>query len=157
MKTKFMIVAACAAMLLATGCKDEKQNQPESIIGNTPKPTWVAPENYDLSSSMTAIVRIDLKSVYTDEQLAAVDYKRASDDLLAAFAGETCLGVGDWKEENNAYWLYIVAPENADEITLKHYSASLKHIFVTESIPYSNGANLGTVEKPYNPKWTVAQ
>jgi hypothetical protein len=156
MKTKFMMMVACAAMLLATGCKDEK-NQAESIIGNVSKPTWVAPESYDMSSSMTAIVAIDLTSVYTAEQLAAVNYQRSSDDLLAAFAGETCLGVGKWLDEASAYWLFIAAPENASAITIKHYSASLKHVFVSESIPYSNGANLGTVDVPYRPKWTVAQ
>ena len=151
-----MMMVACAAMLLATGCKDEK-NQAESIIGNVSKPTWVAPESYDMSSSMTAIVGIDLTSVYTAAQLEAVKYERSSDDLLAAFAGETCLGVGKWLDEADAYWLFIAAPENADAITIKHYSASLKHVFVSESIPYSNGANLGTVDVPYNPKWTVAQ
>ena len=157
MKTKFMMMVACAAMLLATGCKDEKQNQAESIIGNVSKPTWVAPESFDMSSSMTAIVGIDLTSVYTAAQLEAVKYERSADDLLAAFAGETCLGVGKWLEEGDAYWLFIAAPENADAVTIKHYSAALKHVFVSESIPYSNGAHLGSVDEPYNPKWTVAQ
>ena len=151
-----MMMVACAAMLLATGCKDEK-NQAESIIGNVSKPTWVAPESFDMSSSMTAIVGIDLTSVYTAAQLEAVKYERSADDLLAAFAGETCLGVGEWKGDYNAYWLFIAAPENADAVTIKHYSAALKHVFVSESIPYSNGAHLGSVDEPYNPKWTVAQ
>ena len=49
------------------GCK--KGNTPETLQGSTEKPAWTAPANYDLASSMTAVIKVDLSSCYTAEQL----------------------------------------------------------------------------------------
>jgi hypothetical protein len=153
MKNTLLIIASCAVLLLEAGCKDK--NQPESIIWTADKPAWTAPADYDMSSSMTAVVKVDLSALYTAEQLAAANYRYSPDDLLAAFSGTTCLGVGTYKEEYGAYWLYIAAPENGGEVTIRHYSATLKNIFVSESFPFSNDTNLGSASKPYTPSWRV--
>ena len=156
-----MIIASCALLLLAAGCKNndkDKDKEPESIIGTTDQPAWAVPAEYDMTSSMTAIVKVDLSSTYTAEQLSAAHWQYADDDLLAAFCGENCLGVGVYQQEYGAYWLYIAAPENGDRVTLKHYSATLKNIFVaSEALPFTNDANLGSAAQPYTPAWTLVK
>ena len=75
---------------------------------------------------------------------------------LAAFAGTTCLGVGTWNETYDAYWLYITAPTDDEELVLRYYSAALKQIFVaTTTLPYHNDTQVGTAAAPYTPKWIV--
>lgn len=76
--------------------------------------------------------------------------------LLAAFAGTTCLGVGTWNAEYDAYWLYITAPTEGEELVLRYYSAALKQIFIaTTTLPYHNDTQVGNAAAPYTPKWIV--
>lgn len=139
--------------ILFTGCKDKEQ-EPQSLVGTTAKPAWAVPAEYDLTSSMTAVVRVDLSASFTAEQLAAAGWKHTADDLLAAFSGETCLGVATYVGECNAYWLYITAPKSGGEVTLRYYSASLKQFFVSSKpVPYKNDDNLGSVSAPYTPQF----
>lgn len=156
MKRKFLIIMSCAMLLGVAGCNDKK-NEPASIIGNTEKPVWVSPSNYDMAASMTAVVKIDLTSTYSAEQLSAAAYKQSADDVMAAFAEDSCLGVGIYKEDYGMYWLYITAPESGKAVTLKYYSAALKNIFVSGSFPFSNDTQLGLVSQPYIPTWTVSK
>jgi hypothetical protein len=152
------VLALCTLLLLAAGCKKDKDNEPSSISGNVSKPTWTVPADYDLSSSMTAIVKVDMTRAYTQEQLKAANYRITSDDLLAAFCGSTCIGIGTWKEDYNAYWLFIAAPESGDQVTLKYYSSALRNIFAADPVPYRNNTSLGSPSNPYTPQtWVVAK
>ena len=138
--------------VLLAGCK----SQPDALIGGVEKPAWTATSDYDLSSSMTAVVKVDLAGSFTAEELSAVKYEASTNDELAAFAGTTCLGVGTWNAEYGAYWLYITAPSEGEEIVLRYYSAALKQIFVaTATLPFHNDTQVGNAAAPYTPKWIV--
>lgn len=161
MKTKFYTLALCALTLCTFfGCKGkEKENEPESIIGSVEKPTWTAPADYDLTSSMTAVVKADLSAIYTAEQLSAANYQVSENDIVAAFSGEECLGVAGplspGEGQGEVFFLYICAPTNGGQVTLRYYSAALKNIFTSEPFPFANDTQLGTIETPYMPQFAI--
>ena len=140
------VVALCFA-----GCKDKK-NEPETLNGNVARPTWTAPTKYDYSSSMTAIVKVDLKAQYPD---MAADFVLQSKDLLAAFAGGKCVGVGS-QLENGLFNLMIVDAEGA--VTLRYYSAHYNNLFeAKDAFVFRNDGRLGTIDKPYVPAFVVVK
>ena len=154
MKRQFLVLFSCALLLLAAGCK-KQNNEPEFIIGTTEKPSWTNPVDYDMSSSMTAIVKVDMSATYTAEQLSSAKYKQTTDDLMAAFSGDNCLGVAE--QVDGLFYLYITTPEDGGNVTLKYYSSVLKNIFAAEPVPFKNDQQLGTVREPYSPIWTVVK
>ena len=83
-----VLVALCVA------CKNG-QNAPdapaeyEPIAGNLPKPEWTAVADYDMTASMTAVVKVE--KLNNQEMYDKIANDREA--LLAAFAGEECLGV----------------------------------------------------------------
>ena len=155
MKTRFFAFVSCAVLLMAAGCKKEEPKvEPESIIGEKSAPAWTNPEEYDLSTSMTAVVKIDMTKTYEEKQLTEAGYEVTESDELAAFCDSVCLGTGELV--NGLYFLYITAPENEGNVKIKYYSSKLKNIFVsTESFPFRNDASLGSVQEPYAPKFEV--
>ena len=159
MKTKFYTLALCALTLCTFfGCKG-KENKPESIIGTTEKPTWTAPANNDMTSSMTAVVKVDLAAGYTAEQLSAANYQVSEDDIVAAFSGDECLGIAGPLSlrdgQGEVFFLYICAPTNDGKVTLRYYSAALKNIFISEPFAFVNDTQLGSVAEPYTPTFII--
>ena len=148
-----MIIASCGLLLLAAGCKE--QNKPESFAGNVAKPTWTVPADYDYTSSMTAVVKVELAAQYPDK---GADFVLDSNDLLAAFSGETCLGIAS--PQDGLFYLYIAAPTangNA-AVTLRYYSAHYKNLFeAKDAFPFANDTQQGTVATPFVPMFTVVQ
>ena len=136
-----MIIASCAVLLLAAGCKNE---DPFVDPGDVENPNWVVSVENDMTASMTAIV----KASFTGQP-----------GTLAAFIGEDCCGIADYVAESGLYWLYILpATDKEDDIQLRFYSPDLKRIFhATTTFPFRNDTQLGTVAEPYSPKWTVAK
>ena len=154
-KHLYIFVLCTLSLCTLVGCKDK--NAPESFYGNVERPTWTAPEVSDITSSMTAVIKVDLKAQYPE---TAADWQRSGNDLLAAFSGETCLGVGAWKEEAGAYWLYIAAPVtgNPSSVTLKYYSAHYKNLFIAaDAFIFHNDDHLGTVAEPLMPTFVVVK
>ena len=143
------------------GCK--KGNTPETLQGSPEKPAWTAPANYDLASSMTAVIKVDLSSCYTAEQLSTVNYQLSTDDMLAAFSGDELVGVAEplplqgdgGQEEGLLFFLYICAPTKGEDITLKYYSSVLKNIFIAEPFAFANDTQLGSIANPYMPQFTI--
>lgn len=152
-----LTLVAVMMSLFVTSCKNKDNDDINPLVGDVSKPAWTDPENYDYSSSMTAIVKVDMSGTYSAAQLKAVGYQMTNDDMLAAFCGNTCLGVGVWKDDYKAFWLYIAAPENGDQVTLKYYSSVFKHIYTAESFPYQNGEQKGSPSQPYTPSWTLSE
>ena len=163
------ILVLCALLLLAVGCKKEQnapeqqpqeQSQPqpqpdpeptETLAGNVARPSWTAPDVYDMTSSMTALVKVDLKAQYP--KLAA-DYKLDANDVLGAFSGDTCLGVGTIVD--GLFFIYIDATEGA--VTLRYWSAQYKNLFeAKDAFPYANESKIGTVAEPLVPAFTVVK
>lgn len=142
------------ALILMSGCKERNQPTPsESLKGNTPRPEWTAPADYDYTSSMTAVIKVDLSSQFTEATDFAIDAK----DLIAAFCGNECLGVAEQKE--GLFYLYICAPkqsaEEAPMVRFRYYSGLYSDIFVAkDAFAYKNDAILGTPE-PLLLQWEI--
>ncbi len=149
MKKSFIFaLGALSIIMLAlfTGCKDDKQ--PQALAGNVDKPVWSAPDVNNMTSSMTAVVKVDLKEQKPD---LAADFVLDENDLLGAFAGEQCIGVAPL--EDGYFFIYINEPKADDpSVTLRYYSAHYKNIFdAPKAFPYRNDDHLGTVAKPFVP------
>lgn len=151
-KTFFRILACSMVVLvLMTACK--KKQDPETFLSDKARPSWTIPSDYDYTSSMTAVVKVNLKAQYPE---LAADWQRNANDLLAAFSGDKCLGIGEWVDGAGAYWLYIAGTEG--KITLRYYSAYYKNLFeAKDAFPYVNDGNVGTADNPYVPTFVVAK
>jgi len=143
---KFSKIVLCALLLVVASCTGN--NQPESIYGKVEQPAWSAPADYDYSSSMTAIVKVDLKSQYPE---SAVDFAINEKDLLAAFSGEKCLGVTS--PTDGLFFLFIAGTEG--QVTIRYYSAQYKNLFAAEPITYQNDLHLGSPDQPYAPAFVL--
>ena len=154
MKTRVFSIIVCTLLLIVSGCGKPVKEEPKSIIGSTEQPSWTAPMDYDMTSSMTAIVKIDLSGVYTSEQLSAAKYELTDGDLVAAFAGNECLGVAELQD--GLYYLYICAPTSEQDVTIHYYSKVLKTIFRSAPFAFADGGHLGSIASPYTPTFTPA-
>ena len=135
--------------VLLAGCKDK--NAPESFSGNVARPTWTAPEVSDMTSSMTAVVKVDLKAQYPE---VAADWQLKDEDRLAAFISDNCVGVASPKE--GLFFLYIAGTEGA--VTLRYYSAHYKNLFeAKDAFVFRNDDHLGTPDNPFIPAFVVAK
>ena len=153
MKKLYFICMLAVVAICFAGCKDK--NAPESFNGNVARPTWTAPEVSDMSSSMTAVVKVDLKAQYPE---TAADFVLVDNDLLAAFSGETCLGVA--QPQDGLFFLYIAAPVtgNPSSVTLRYYSAHYKNLFeAKDAFRFINDDHLGTTAEPFKPAFVVAK
>ena len=151
-------IALCVLFFALTGCKKKDKSQdPETFLSNIAQPTWTVPANYDYSSSLTAIIKVDIASQYPDR---AAGWRIMPEDQLAAFVGEQCVGVAELHED--LFYLYITPPNSenndGDEITLRYYSAYCKNIFEAWSaFNFVNDDMLGTIIEPLKPVFTVAK
>ena len=146
----FICSFSVAVLVLFSGCKDK--NAPESFNGNVARPTWTAIEVPDMTSSMTAVIKVDLAAQYPD---IAKDFVLDSNDLLAAFSGETCLGTAE--PQDGLFYLFVVGLNN-DPVTLRYYSAHYKNLFeAKDAFPFVNDDHLGTVAEPLVPAFVVVK
>lgn len=152
MKKNIFLIATLCAVLIFAGCrKESKNNRP---LGTVERPSWSISDDYDYSSSMTAIVRVDIYN----PGIAYSDAKTFSDnDLLAAFCNNVCIGVAE--PEDDLFYLYIIPPEGeatSKMITLRYYSDALQCIFEAKDVfEYMSDARYGTVSEPFNPLFTL--
>ena len=164
MKNMMSLVRNCNLLLLSilllsvAGCKkDVNEPQPvpvpvpateeQTIHGNQPRPSWVVTDESNLQSSMTAIIKVT-----TLNGQAIDDTMVGADDLLAAFIGENCVGIAEYKD--GLFYLYLSAEEGT--VTLRYYSAYYTNLFeVKDAFVYRNNASIGTVSEPYCPQWVV--
>ena len=112
-----------AIAVFFAGCQ---KNEPETFFSDKTRPSWTSPQKSDMSSSMTAVVKVDLKAQYPE---TAADFVLDANDLLAAFSGETCLGTAS--PQDGLFFLYIASPVtgNPSSVTLRYYSSHYKNIF----------------------------
>ena len=152
---KIISIPVLCTLFLCTlaGCKDK--NAPESFNGNVDRPTWTRSASHDFTSSMTAVIKVGLAEQYPD---IAGDFVLDDNDLLAAFFGESCLGVASPNE--GIFYLYIGAPIGVtpSSVTLRYYSAHYKNLFeAKEAFPYVSDTQQGTADRPFVPAFVVAQ
>ena len=135
----------CAVFCTLTGCKD-KNNEPEdpTVPGTTENPNWAVTVDNDMTSSMTAIVKVSFAK---------------SEGSLAAFIGNDCCAIATYNADLKLYWLYISpASEQGGNVQLRFYSPDQKRIFdATSTFPFRNDTQLGTVASPHTPSWTIAK
>ena len=152
MKNMMSLVRNCKLLLLSilllsvAGCK-KGVNEPQTIHGNQPRPSWVVTDESNLQSSVTATIKVT-----TLNGQAIDDTMVGADDLLAAFIGEECVGIAEYKD--GLFYLYLSAEEG--NVTLRYYSAYYTNLFeVKDAFVYRNNASIGTVSEPYCPQWVV--
>lgn len=156
---KSFIFALCSLsmvmLVLFSGCKKDKEQAPETFVSDKARPVWTAPEKSDMTSSMVAVVKVDLKAQYPN---IAADFALNENDLLGAFAGEQCLGVATVQE--GYFFIYINGPEAtaSSQVTLRYYSAQYKNIFeAKDAFPFRNDDILGTIANPFIPSFVVVK
>lgn len=151
---------------MSCGSDDEPQlTQPaatiqqENIVGNAAQPHWSLPEDIDMTSSMTAVVSVDLLLTYP-QQVADFCSQTGNDriadeaDRLAAFSGETCVGVAQYTD--GLFFLYVTRPPVSQPLTLHYYSAKLHNIFVAENVcTFEPDATKGAVSEPLTPAFRL--
>ena len=158
MKHQFLTFATCALLLLAAGCKPKEEPvnpDKQSFSANVERPTWTATANHDMTSSMTAVVKVDLATQYPD---IAKDFVLNDNDLIAAFSDETCLSVA--APDEGLFYLYIGAPVtgNPSSITLRYYSAYYKNLFeAKDAFPYVSDSRQGNADTPFIPTFVVVK
>jgi hypothetical protein len=107
----FILGIFSVVVLLLVGCK---KDEPETFAANLSRPSWTAVEGGDITLSMTAVVKVDLKAQYPEK---AADFVLDDKDLLAAFSGETCLGTAS--PQDGLFFLYVSSPSSASDSTQK--------------------------------------
>lgn len=163
-RNKFSLYSVlCILSVLAVsfaGCKKDSEKEPDNpqpqttLYGSVARPAWTAPEKSDMTSSMTAVVKVDLKAQFPS---IAADFVLNENDLLGAFAEEQCLGVASPNE--GSFYLYIGAPVGVTptSVTLRYYSAFYKNLFeAKDAFPFKNDDILGTVAEPLIPAFVCA-
>lgn len=142
-------IILCALLLLAAGCKKEEPVDPQKqLYGDVARPTWTVSEDYDYTSSMTAVIKIEtLNDQIVNDQMVN------DSDVLAAFIGDECRGIATY--DSGLFYLYIAGP--GESVTLRYWSAHYKNLFAAEPIPFVNDTQLGSTAEPYKPNWVVAK
>lgn len=167
MTQRIWMIAICGVLLMAAGCKSSPKEEPtpdprnpeepvtptppeETLKGDIARPTWTAPDDYDYTISMTAVVKVDLSASYPE---LAKDFELQDNDVLAAFCGDKCLGT--ISPNDGLFYLYIVETEG--NVSLQYWSGYYTNTFVAkDAFEFKNGAHIGTVSDPLTPKFTVA-
>ena len=142
------LILLCTLLLLAAGCKKEN-NDPQTLQANKPRPAWQVSDSVDILSSMTAVIRVT-----TLEGQAVEDKEVGASDMLAAFVGEECVGIAEYKD--GLFYLYMSAQEGY--VTLRYYSAHYANLFEAEdAFVYRNDSFVGTVAEPFTPQWKLSR
>ena len=139
------VLVLCTLLLLAAGCKDKNVPvNPYVTPGNTENPGWVINVENNMTASMTAVVEVSFAQ---------------TEGILAAFIGDQCCGIAEYLADYGLYWLYLSpATEEGGDVQLRFYSPELKRIYdATETFPFRNDTQLGSVAAPYKPEWNVAE
>lgn len=146
-------IILCALLLFAAGCKkDEPVNPQQALYGDVARPTWTVQEDYDYSSSMTAVIKVEtLNGQVVNARLVS------ESDVLAAFVGEECRGIATY--DGGLFYLYIAGPHDATEndqvIRLRYWSSHYTNLFEDGAITFVNNAHIGSVAEPYVPTFVT--
>jgi hypothetical protein len=135
--------------LLASCGKEEGGNVvepdtvPNTMFGDIIDPAWSVSTDYDYTTSMTAVIGIDLQG---RDNLWTIDCA----DRVAAFVGDECVGLA--APTGTLFFLFIVSPhqgESDNVVTLRYYSSYYHNIFHCDNgFPFVNGSQQGTASAP---------
>lgn len=160
---RIMFIVSCILLLSgAAGCGNDDDDDvlQRQTFNTVSRPRWAVSEDYDYSSSMTAIIRVDVSSLFPND---TAQHQVNSQDLLAAFIDNQCCGVESPVEgEDGLFFLFITQPVNDEEftgtadVTLRYWSAQYKNIFEAKNaFPFVNDGREGTVSQPFMPSFDI--
>ena len=140
------MVALMTGMMMLTGC-DKKEPVGPSLNGDVPRPAWTSPSEYDYTSSMTAVVKVtNLNGQVINDSVVKAE------DVLAAFSGETCLGVAEYRD--GLFFLFVTATDG--DVTLRYWSKHYTNLFeAKDAFPYVNDTQKGTPSAPFTPSFVT--
>ncbi len=150
MKRNFLtigITLISVFLFLASCGKEEGGNAvvpdtvPDPMFGDITDPAWSVSTDYDYTTSMTAVIGVDLQG---RDSLWTID----TADRVAAFVGDECVGLAN--PSGPLFFLFIVPPQHdGDDITLRYYSSYYHNIFRSDTVfSFCNGSQQGTVNNP---------
>ena len=152
MKRNFLtigITLISVFLFLASCGKEEGGNAvvpdtvPDPMFGDITDPVWSVSTDYDYTTSMTAVIGVDLQG---RDSLWTID----TADRVAAFVGDECVGLV--APSGTLFFLFIVPPQHAEDgnfITLRYYSSYYHNIFHSDDVfPFVNGSQQGTASNP---------
>lgn len=135
-----------SALLFLASCSKEEGDsvaEPNPMFGNITDPAWSVSTDYDYTTSMTAVIGVDLQG---GDSLWTID----TADRVAAFVGDECVGLV--APSGTLFFLFIVPPQHAEDgnfITLRYYSSYYHNIFHSDDVfPFVNGSQQGTASNP---------
>ena len=156
----FKLFVVLCTLSICTFVACDKKDEPTSekhLYGNAARPAWTAPVNPDPTASMTAII-----AVRTLAGVTVPDSCVGANDVLAAFAGETCLGIAK-KYEDGLFFLYLASPtansqEQTANVTLRYWSAHYTNLFeAPDAFLFVNDTQQGTPDNPFIPAFVVVK
>jgi len=148
-----LCILSVLTVLFAACDKKDDPTPEKNLYGDIARPAWTIPANPDPNISMTAVI-----AVQKLEGITIPDSVVSANDVLAAFSGETCLGIA--KYEEGLFFLYIASPVtgNPSSVTLRYYSAHYKNLFeAVNAFPFVNDTQQGTPDIPFIPQFVVVK
>lgn len=143
-----MLAASCSGDDNSINNPTDKVNRPSwsAEIGRKADsaPTWVPVSDESLTSSMTITAGLS-------DNFTAITV--TEDDMLAAFSGQTCLGVATpmFTYSKPRFYLYVLPPTDSKKmVTLAYYNAkSNKLYYWVDAIHFENNKTVGSVLHAY--------
>lgn len=143
-----------ASLFLAASCSKEEH---EGVVDEIQqKPNWTR-FPYLLEIAQAPDWKVDNTSSFTQSMTATIALDESirdvqGNDLIAAFAGDECVGVTNYDVRSSRFYLYINEPQQSGEkqLTLIYYNTktrTLRHW--PRIIDYVTDRILGTVSKPF--------
>lgn len=139
MKTRFQLITVILLFLTFSSCEKEP------VYNLYENPHWNITSYEGLSESCTIVMDLpaNLKP-YQD-----------SSDMVGAFIGDECRGVST-QQDGLFYIMVIGASDEADNITLKYWSARNKYMYkINEVIPFEINKTLGSTDEPFIPTFSI--
>lgn len=121
---------------------DSTSKDTVSLPKQSERPNWSLDSTQNFAYSMTAVVKLQLDSMYHFD----------SSDLVGAFINGQCRGLGTFKFYNQSPTIFMFVHGNSDEespVELRYYNQNKKILFVKDTaFIFTMDTNVGTIDSP---------
>lgn len=142
MKKYIWIFMIPALVLMAASCKKSKEDNSHRQF---PAPEWKLDATGAYPYSMTAVIAVP----------GTIKSTPGSSDMLGAFVGAECRGIGTQLMVNGKPLYYVMIHGTASEqpkLQFRFYDAASKYLYASEaSFDFSVDASLGSPDDPLSP------
>ena len=139
---KIYLLCIIGALALVACHDDDEDIVIEEVIPTYEKPDWKVDTSNQYPVSMSAIVTL------SQELLA----NQSDGDMLAAFIGEECRGVGMIQEYGNKKSYFILIKGEGSEqakLSFKYYNAKNSYLYKTDAfLSFITDTRYGSVDEP---------